>query len=377
MTPPEPDPTIQLLAGGTAAYARMWQLIESAQERIDLEAYIYKPGAVGDRFLVLLSEAAGRGVLVRVLVDALGSDALSPGYFDPLLAAGGEVRVFNPRRQLRLSFRNHRKLLLCDAAAIIGGMNIADEYDGDGVERGWRDLAVLVHGSTVAELAASFERMWELAPFGRAEVRAFWIRRPHLAAAGDDAPQLLLSGPGCPTAELRRQLISDIRKARRFFGWAAYFLPSRRVGVAIRDLARRGVASIMLSSRSDVPLSRWASERLFTRFLRAGVKLYDYRPQIVHAKALVVDDVVYVGSTNLDVRSLLINYELLLRIPSAALAEQLQVEFRHDVARADRLELRRWRAGRRWWHALRSRFAYLLLARLDPYVAARSLRSLR
>ncbi len=153
--------------------------------------------------------------------------------------------------------------------------------------------------------------------------------------------------------------------------WAAYLLPSRRIGAAIRDAARRAEAEIMLGERSDVPVSRWASERLFTRFLRAGLRIHCYRPQIVHAKALVLDDVVYVGSSNLDVRSLLINYELLLRIPSAALAARLRAEFESDRRHADTLDLLRWRRGRRWWQSLRSYLAYQLLARLDPYLAAR------
>jgi cardiolipin synthase len=188
---------------------------------------------------------------------------------------------------------------------------------------------------------------------------------------------LLISGPGCPTAELRRRLLFDIRAARRMQAWAAYFLPSRRIGAAIRDAARRGEAEIMLGEGSDVPISRWASEWLFTRFLRAGLRIYCYRPQIVHAKVLVLDDVVYMGSSNLDVRSLLINYELLLRIPSAALAARLRAEFETDRRHADTLDLLQWRRARRWWQSLRSYVAYQLLARLDPYLAARSLRSLR
>jgi cardiolipin synthase len=377
MTHEPQHPGTPLLVGGTAAYGRMWQLIDGARESIELETYIYAAGRVGDEFLGRLTAAAARGVSVRVLVDAYGSGELPDGYFEPLIAAGGTVRRFNPKRLLRLSFRNHRKLLCCDGTAVVGGLNVADEYDGDGVERGWRDFAVEVGGDVVTALRASFERMWQLAPFGQAEVRAFWLERPRVANAAPDVPQLLLSGPGCPTAELRRQLVADLRRSRRFRGWAAYFLPSRRVGAAIREAARRGDAAIMLGTRSDVPLSRWASERLFTKFLHAHLRIHRYRPQIVHAKTLVADDVVYVGSANLDVRSLMINYELLLRIPSPALAQTLRQRFEDDVTRADVLDARRWRRERRWWQTLRSYIAYLLLARFDPYLAARKLSSLR
>jgi cardiolipin synthase len=367
----------ELLVGGRAAYGCMYRLLRQARKEVDLETYIYEAGTVGDRFLAELTDAARRGVRVRVLVDAYGSDALPDGYFAPLLAAGGEMRWFNPKRLLRASFRNHRKLLRTDGEAVVGGLNVADVYDGDGLESGWRDFAVRMDGPSVDALAKSFARMWDLSGFGRREFLGFWRagRRRGDHPAGQ--PELLISGPGCPTAELRRRLLLDIRTAHRLQGWVAYFLPSRRIGAAIRDAARRGEAALMLGARSDVPLSRWASERLFTRFLRAGLEIHLYRPQIVHAKALVLDDVVYVGSSNLDVRSLLINYELLLRIPSAALAARLRVEFDTDRRHADTLDPERWRRGRRWWQSLRSYFAYQLLARLDPFLAARSLRSLR
>lgn len=375
--PAPTQPTPELLVGGSAAYACMWRLVRQARTTVELETYIYEAGAVGDRFLAELTSAARRGVHVRVLVDAYGSDTLRPDYFAPLIAAGGELRWFNPKRRLRLNFRNHRKLLRADGEAVIGGLNIADTYDGDGLQTGWRDFAVRVDGPVVDALAESFDRMWDLSAFGRRECRRFWRRAPQLVAGVYEQPELLLSGPGCPSAELRRRLLFDIRAARRIQAWAAYFLPSRRIGAAIRDAARRGEADIMLGERSDVPVSLWASERLFTRFLRAGLRIHCYRPQIVHAKAMLLDDVVYLGSSNLDVRSLLINYELLLRLPSPALAARLRTEFEADRRRADTLDPVRWRNGRRWWQSLRSYLAYQLLARLDPYLATRGLRSLR
>jgi len=110
--PAEPAP--ELLVGGSAAYASMWRMVRQARTAVELETYIYEAGAVGDRFLAELTSAARRGVRVRVLVDAFGSDTLRKDYFAPLIAAGGELRWFNPKRLLRLNFRNHRKLLRAD-----------------------------------------------------------------------------------------------------------------------------------------------------------------------------------------------------------------------------------------------------------------------
>jgi cardiolipin synthase len=371
------DESSRLLVGGTAAYARMCELIDGARDCVELETYIYKADGVGDRFRSCLIAAARRGVQARVLVDAFGSDDLPDEYFDELVAAGGEIRRFNPKRLLRLSFRNHRKLLRCDGRAVVGGLNIAAEYDGDGVERGWKDLAVEVSGPVVPMLAASFERMWRLAPFRRRDLRAFWGGRRLLRGSPSRDTELLLSGPGCRSDVLRGRLARDIRESARCLAWAAYFLPSRRIRRALRAAARSGDVRIMLAAQSDVPMARWASERHFTSLLRSHARLYEYLPQILHAKAVVADDVVYMGSANLDVRSLRINFELLLRIPSPALAARLRAEFDGDVDRAHEIQLQSWRRTRAWWHATRSYAAYLVLARLDPYIATRKLQSLR
>jgi cardiolipin synthase len=133
----------------------------------------------------------------------------------------------------------------------------------------------------------------------------------------------------------------------------------------------------MLAAQSDVPLSRWASERYFAPLLRSRARLFEYLPQVLHAKAVVADDVVYMGSANLDVRSLRINFELLLRIPSAVLAARLRSEFETDAGHAHEIQLQSWRRARTWWHSVRSYIAHVVLARLDPYVATRKLQSLR
>lgn len=371
------DASSELLVGGTAAYARMCELIDGARASVELETYIYRADVVGDLFRDRLVQAARRGVQVRVLVDAFGSGDLPDDYFDGLLAAGGEVRRFNPKRLLRLSFRNHRKLLRCDGRAIVGGLNIAAEYEGDGIERGWQDLAVEVSGPVVTTLATSFEHMWQLAPFRRRNLRAFWSSRFLRRLRPTGGTELLLSGPGCPSHVLRGRLARDIRESRRCLAWAAYFLPSRRIRRALRAAARGGDVRIMLAAQSDVPMARWASERHFSALLRSHARLYEYLPQILHAKAVVADDIVYMGSANLDVRSLRINFELLLRIPSPALAVRLRAQFQEDVGRAQEVELQSWRRTRTWWQGARSYLAYVVLARLDPYIATRRLQSLR
>ncbi len=360
----------------------MWVNIAAARTVVRIETYIWKPGAVADRFLQELHAAAARGVRVELLIDAFGSAGLPAGYFSALQSAGARLIWFNKRRLLRRSFRNHRKLMTVDGQiAVIGGLNIADEYDGDGIERGWRDFAVELRGAIVAALDTSMDHMFELADFGPGTLRRFahhfrrrrWRRSLHRAGG---PPDMLLGGPGTRSLRMQQALRADLAHARDVVLYTAYLLPTSRMRRAIRAVASRGRVRLVTGAQSDVETVRWAAQHLYPFWLRGGVELYEYLPQVLHAKLIVIDDVVYVGSANLDIRSLRINYELLVRIPSSLLAGQVRAAFNDDLGRSQRIDYASWNGQRRWWHGLRSLWAFALLVRLDPYLAKRGLRSL-
>ena len=364
----------QLLVAGREVYGAMLTAIDAATTQVQLETYIWKPGQVGSRFLERLQAAAQRGVRVELLLDAFGADALPPDYFARLKAAGGRVGWFNPARVLRYSFRNHRKLLVVDrSVAVVGGLNIADEYDGDGVTTGWRDFAVELRGDIVGALAASFARMQHLARFTPRALRHF-ARASRRLTEPQGATQLLVSGPGTRTRRLRHVLHADLLRADDVGVYAAYLLPPVRMRRALRAAARRGRVRIMTGARSDVPLVQWAAQRLYGYWLRSGAQLFEYEAQLLHGKLIVIDHVVYIGSANLDVRSLRINYELLVRVESSALATQVRRTMDADISRARQLHGEPWSASRHWWQVLRSWWAYVLLVRLDPYLAWRKLK---
>ncbi len=361
------------LPTGAAALDAMLQHIGQAQHSIALEFYICKPGAVADRFRAALTAACLRGVRVQLMLDAFGSDGVARGYWREFEQSSGQLRWFNPIRLLRLSFRDHRKLLLADgAAAIVGGVNLADEYDGDGVAAGWRDFALELRGPLVEALAGSFARMWSLAPFGVAELRRFARTRPP-SIQDPSRPALLLTGPGWRSVDTRRQLYADLRAASRVSVHAAYFLPTRKFGRMLADAASRGEARILMPANSDVPVAQLAAGHAMRRLDHSAIRCFEYLPQMMHAKLLVIDDVVYIGSANLDVRSRLINYELTLRLPVPALAQQARAlfdaDFRHSRPCRSSVPS--------WWLRLKQRAAYWLLARVDPYIASRRLRMLQ
>jgi cardiolipin synthase A/B len=362
---------------GPEFFDAMLRAIDAAQESICLETYIFSGGDLGVRFRETLVRARQRSARVQVLIDAFGSYSLPGGFWKPLLSVGGEVRQFNPLSFNRLGIRNHRKLLVCDqGVAFVGGFNIAPECEGDGVTRGWCDLGLKIEGPLAAHLAASFEEM-----FGRS---AFQHKRfPRLRKSGARktvlAPneQLLLSGPGRGRSPIKRALHDDLAMARSVQIMVGYFLPTWRLRHQLVQIARAGgQVRLILAGKSDVAVALLAARSLYRRLLKGKVEIYEYQPQILHAKLFVIDDVVYVGSANLDYRSLNINYELMVRFESASAAAEGRNVFRAALQHCRQIRLEDWRGSRSLWSRFKQRWAYWLLVRLDPYIARRQWRGL-
>lgn len=348
----------------------MLAAIESAQHSVRLEKYIFSPDDLGRCFRDALVQARERGLQVRVLLDAVGSFGLGGSFWLPLTDRGGEVRFFNPIALNRFGIRNHRKLLVCDAdVAFIGGFNIAAEYDGDGVVQGWSDLGLRVISPLAAELASSFDAM-----FARAEFRHKRFIRLRKTSSKQvvkhPEEQLLLSGPGRGLSPIRRMLHGDLARAHDVGIAAAYFLPTWRLRRdLVRVVRRGGRVQLLLAGRSDVPVSRLAAHSLYHRLLKAGLRIAEYQPQVLHAKLYVIDHAVYVGSANLDPRSLTINYELMVRFQDETLAMEARLLLDDLRTQSAEIELEAWRKSRSLWQKLKERWAYLLLARMDPHIA--------
>jgi cardiolipin synthase len=360
---------------GRAFFSAMLAAIDAAQESVCLESYIFAAGPLGERFRAALTGARQRGVRVRVLVDAFGSYWLPSAFWQPLIAAGGETRRFNPLAPNRWGIRDHRKLLVCDQrVAFVGGFNIAPESDGDGVTSGWCDIGLKVGRPMAGQLAASFDEM-----FSRAELehKPFVRLRRYGAKRTVRAPheQLLLSGPGRGVSPIKRALRRDLARARSVQIIAAYFLPSWRLRRQIARVARRGGrVQLLLAGKSDIALSQLAARSLYRRFLKAGVEIFEYQPQILHSKLIISDDVVYVGSANLDPRSLNINYELMIRFEGKEMAGQAREVFAENLKHCRPITLETWAASRSLWQRLKERWAYFFLVRIDPYLALRQWR---
>lgn len=370
----------QWFTTGDAFYGAVLSEIGKARSSIRLEMYIYMAGQPGDAIRDALREAALRGVRVRILLDAFGSYELSSDYWIPLTAAGGEVLFFNPFSDGRYAFRDHRKLLIIDdSMAFVTGFNITSQEVGDGVTRGWRDLGLSLSGPTVHDLTASFDRMFSMAGTVNRRLPRFPLpTRFRLTPQGGPLPVLLTSGPGQRATPIKKALFRDLRQAGRIRIISAYFLPSRRIRRTLIRAARVGRdVKIITAGKTDVALARYAGRALYHRLLQAGVQIYEYEAQILHSKLIIADDVVYVGSANLDTRSLNINYELLVRIEDPRLAREARQIFEDYLPHSRTIDRRTWRQSRGWWEKLIERFSHFLLARVDPLFARRQLKKLR
>ncbi|MCX5731912.1 MAG: phospholipase D-like domain-containing protein [Deltaproteobacteria bacterium] len=320
--------SITLLHGGREAFPRMLHAIREARQSVHLEVYHLAREGVGDEFRRALSEAALRGVRVRVILDGWGS-ALDGRWLQAMLEAdGAEVRIYHPLSALFTGRfrRNHRKILLVDGrVAYLGGINIADEYGQIGPGRApdleddqpeWMDLAVEIRGAPAAWLEARLRGERPPRPPGPVQI--------HLSGIGG----------GGRLRNIYRRAFGAART--EILAAHAYFLPDRRFVRSVTASARRGVkVTLLLAGRSDVPLARAGTVRLYRRLSQSGVEIREWTRSVHHAKVAVVDGAkVLLGSFNLDPFSLA-NLESLVEIddPETAAAARRWFEERAAQAR--------------------------------------------
>ncbi len=369
---PAPAPTVRWLHCGEEFVACLLDSVRNARRSVRLEVYIFANDPTGLGVRTVLTEAAGRGVSVRVLIDALGSASLPGDFWEPLVVAGGQVKVFNPLAQRRLMVRNHRKLLVVDEElAILGGFNIADEYAGDGVTAGWADCGLTLSGPSLTALSRSFERMFARCDERQPRLVPARLRKGERPPAEGFAPrlQLLENGPGRPPSAFQKMLRLDIARSREVFFVSAYFLPGYRMRRILRGIAQRGAkVQIIVPGKSDVPVSQRAARYLYAGLMRSGVEIWEYQPQVLHAKLFLANGAVYAGSSNLDVRSLHLNHEIMLCLGDPAVVAGARELFAELLSHSRRIDPEAWKSSRSGWEKLREQFAFWVLSRVDPYL---------
>src|SRR5471032_1106519 len=360
-TPLSAGNKVTLLQDGPSTYQALYAAMAGAKNSIDMESYIIEDDEVGQRFATELKAAQARGVVVNLIYDSVGSLSTPKAYFDDLAAHGVNTLQFNPIDPLKakagwdVNSRDHRKLTIVDGrTAFVGGINISSVYSGGsfcqhtkerpghGQKVPWRDTDLQIDGPVVADFQKLFMDTWARQK-GKPMASADYF--PEIGRQGDVVVRAIGGTSTEPYSQIYATLLSAIRSLSTSILLAnAYFDPDPQLLGAIRDAARRGVdVQLLLPSISDSWLVMSAGRRHYGELLEAGVKIYQRKGALLHAKTTLIDGVrSAVGSTNLDWRSFLHNDEIDAIVLSASFGNQMRAAFQADLAQSEQLTLAQW-----------------------------------
>jgi len=356
-----------VIANAERFYSRLLECIGNAAETVDFEYYIFELDALGKRFVDALGEAAARGVRVRVLVDGVGSAAGSEVLAHRLFELGVAVQIYHPLPWLTRSFRwsqtrggliykfmtfllnvnrrNHRKLCVVDGKlAWVGSFNISsDHLPVDGGGRGWRDYALELRGQGVDSLAEGFDRLWtaRLPRLGRGFIARYLSNRSNRAR------------------RLKNRFVADSVRSvsRRVWLVSAYFAPTAQLRRALLAACKQGRdIRLLLPEQSDVAVFPGLSSHYYRELLHSGARIFLYQSGVLHAKALLVDGLSIVGSSNWNYRSTLHDLELDVLVDERATVEAIERIIEQDMRNSRELLLEHVAAPRlaSWiWYLLR------------------------
>lgn len=340
---------IVALLNGRQIFPAMLAAIRAAQRTITFETFIYWSGEIGEEFAAALVDRARAGVQVHVLLDWLGSKKLDEDALTRMREAGVQVEKYRPLRWYNLSrfnSRTHRKLLVVDGAVgFIGGVGIADQWQGDadGPEH-WRDSHFRVEGPVVAQLQAAFMDNWTKTHAAVLHEEDYF---PALPEHGSTAAQVFKSSPREGSSSARLMYLMSIAAAKKQILIAnSYFVPDSLSIQEFVEAKQRGVAIeiIVPGPNIDTAVTRRASRSRWGKLLEAGIEIYEFQPTMYHCKVMVVDGLwVSVGSTNFDNRSFRLNDEANLNALDRELAENQSRAFEADKRRSKRVTLEEWR----------------------------------
>jgi len=339
---PIPGNILRHIASSSAALDAMLEMIAGARHTVHFENYIIHDDRTGCRFAAAWSERARAGVRVRVLYDAFGCRSTANRFWRDLRRAGVDVRPFRPiwtSGPIDVFSRDHRKLLVVDGnQAMTGGLCIGDEWAGDPAhgQLPWRDTMVVVCGPAVAALDGAFARMWARTGPPLPEDEA----HPPPDECGPSAVRVVEGLPGQSRIYRAVQLLAAA-VTERLWITDAYLVAPPPLYASLVDAARSGIdVRLLLPGTSDVPIVRTFTRSGYRELLHAGARIFEYRGPMLHAKTLLADhDWARVGSSNLNVSSLLGNYELDLVAEQDGLTTTLATQFLHDMAQSRELVL--------------------------------------
>lgn len=346
-----------LLKDGPATFAAMFKAVEKAKESVNFETFIYEDDETGRKLADLLLRKRAEGVTVNLIYDSFGSRGTPEAFFERLRDGGIQTLEFNPvnllqiQKERRVTHRDHRKILIVDGrVAITGGVNISRVYssrffgsqEGRKGEEAWRDTDVEIEGPVVAEFQKLFIDTWERQKGPELAERNYF---PHMEQKGDALIRVLGSSPGHLNRTTFIMYVAAFICANNSIHLTnAYFVPDEQTIDALTEAARRGVdVKIILPASSDSSMALYAGRYYYSDLLKAGVKLYEHKERMVHAKTATIDGVwSTVGSTNLDFWSFAYNDEVNAVILSKSFTAQMETMFSGDLSESKMITSEEW-----------------------------------
>lgn len=364
-----------LFSDGNAYFTQMIEDIHAAQSSIAFEVYIYQNSVLGDHITQALSSAAKRGVTVRVLVDGAGSPIWGATYANTIEQAGGKTRVYHPfpwhlwhySRSiikapfllkwiyliLKINKRNHRKICIIDQQiAYIGSMNVTPNHLPKHLRgQGWRDTAIRLEKANLDTLCEAFNDAWEHRPIHERIRDAFKAVRRN--------PVVRLNHTWLRRRILYKQLLKRMKRSQhRIWITNAYFVPDNFLLKHLKEAAKKQVdVRILLPKTSDIIFLPWASSAFYYDLLKAGVKIFEYLPSVLHAKTLIIDDWMLIGSSNLNYRSLLHDLEVDVNVRRPETKREMAQLFVDDLKQSKEIYLEDLNKIRPWYQRYLGRIA--------------------
>jgi cardiolipin synthase len=338
---------VTLLWKDKELFHNIFNRIKEAKELICLEFYIFRNDETGNELAEILKQKASEGVKVFILYDHFGSFVTSIKFWKDLKQSGIQIRASHPFKwtaPFHYVHRDHKKFIIIDGnKAFTGGLNIANEYRGYHRFKkkiGWRDTGIFLEGPIAKTLLDTFKKSWEI-----------WKGTPihfnkNVEPITDGLPVLPIFASSAKGRRKMRKLIYDSisQSQKSIYLTTAYFTPSRRMLQILENAVLRGVdVKLLLPGKSDIPAAYHAGRAFFTKLLKAGVEIYNYQGEILHAKTFVFDEMwSIIGSANLDFQSLRRNDEGNVGIIDTNFGKQMIEIFNEDLKQSEKITLDKW-----------------------------------
>ncbi len=374
------DNQLNLIVSAGDRMQTVVDLIEGANNSLHIFFYMFEEDQIGQTVLGCLIAACQRGVSVELIVDSFGSNGASKKFFEQLKGAGGKFAMFNPHISTSYFVRNHQKMMIADGKTLlIGGFNIADQYfnrhssDETRINNpnGWKDLGLLLQGPEVDRLMEYYRQLsnWVQAENGHLKSLRKLIKQWQ---PGDGRFHWLLGGPSNRLSQWAVSIKRDLENGKKLDMVTAYFSPGQGLLRRIGRLSKRGGHSrLILAGRTDNAATIGASRLLYGYLLRRNARIFEYQPKQLHMKLVIVDDAVYIGSANFDLRSLFINVEIMLRIEDRNFAAHAREVVDKMAAESETVTLKSHKSRKTLFNRLRWTLSYLVVNLLDYTVTRR------